>query len=259
MLGQKYGLLARSMLSYDFVFLAMLLARPEDMASFETHRCPICPLRKKQMCVSGAALEQAADLMVILSWWKLRDNVQDSAFFPGLPSRVLSWLLKPSYRKAARIRPHFASEVQRCLEQLRELEQSRSASIDRTAGAFAELLAASAAAEPEPRRRALEQVLYHVGRWIYLVDAVEDLEEDQKRGSYNPVALRFQDPEERDTYLRTNLLNSLNLARGAFELLPRTAWSEICANILYLGLPMVEQAVYSGQWKEIKKLIGRRN
>ncbi len=247
------------MLSYDFVFLAMLAATPDEPVAAERHRCPICPLRSKQMCVSGAALEQAADQMVILAWWKLRDTVQDNGFFRGLSARLLSFLLRPSYRKAERAWPGFAAETRRCLEELHALEEERSASIDRTAGTFGQLLSAAAEHEPEPRRRALEQVLYHVGRWIYLIDAVEDLGEDERRGNYNPVALRFPAREERETYLRTNLLHSLNLARGAFELLPQTPWSEICANILYLGLPMVEQAVYSGQWKEIKKLIGRRS
>ena len=258
-LGQRYGFLARSLLNYDFVFLAMLLSEPGEPVQAEVHRCPICPLRKKRMCVGGAGLERAADQMVILSWWKLRDTVVDEGFFRGLPARLLSLLLRRDYRRAAERQPGFDRAASDGLERLRELEEERSSSMDQTADAFAGILGAAAWEEPDAaRKRELEQLLYHVGRWIYLVDAVEDLEEDNIRGRYNPIALRFPQAEGREEYLRTTLRHSLNLSRGAFELLPVTPWSEIVANILYLGLPLVEQAVFTGQWKEIKKIIGRR-
>ena len=259
-LGQRYGILARSLLQYDFVFLAMLFAQPGASVRTEIHRCPICPLRKKRMYTGHPELDRAADQMVILAWWKLRDTVEDESFLRGLPARVLSRLLRRDYRRAAGRRPGFDEAARAGLERLRQLEKERSSSIDRTADAFASILKAAAGEEDDPaRRRELEQLLYHVGRWIYLLDAAEDLDEDAARGRYNPVALRFPEKEGREDSLRTTLRHSLNLSRGAFELLPETQWSTIVANILYLGLPLVEQAVFNGQWKEIKKLIGRRN
>ncbi len=243
------------LLNYDFVFLAMLLARPEDRPLEESHRCPICPLRKKRMCMGCSGLEQAADEMVILSWWKLRDTVEDNGFFRGLPARILLLLLKRSYRKAESRAPVFAEQVQKCLAELAVLERERCPSIDRTADTFARILEASVidGGATEECRRALKQLLYHVGRWIYLVDAVDDLEEDTRKGRYNPISLRFPEKEGRESYLRINLRHSLNLARGAFELLPHSSWSKITENILYLGLPMVEEAVFTGQWKKLKK------
>ena len=64
--------------------------------------------------------------------------------------------------------------------------------MDRAADAFAALLAGAAEEEPDPvRRRVLEQLLYHLGRWIYLVDAADDLKKDVKSGSYNPLVYRY--------------------------------------------------------------------
>lgn len=248
------------MLNYDFVFLAMLLMGPEEPYRVELHRCPICPIRKKRMCVGCSGLGQAAHQMVILSWWKLRDTVEDSGLIRGLPARLLSALLRRSYRKAVQSCPGFDSAARHGLEHLRELEHQKSPSIDQTADAFAGILSSAADTVEDPAvRRPLEQLLYHVGRWIYLIDALDDLEEDADQGNYNPVALRFPDAGEREENLRTTLLHSLNLARTAYELLPKNRWSEITANVLYLGLPMVERAVFSGQWKEIKKLTVRRS
>ena len=64
--------------------------------------------------------------------------------------------------------------------------------MDQAADTFAQLLAAAAAGVEDPvRRRVLEQMLYHLGRWVYLIDAADDLQKDAVSGNYNPVALRY--------------------------------------------------------------------
>ena len=140
------------------------------------------------------------------------------------------------------------------------LEQEGSPSLDRTADTFARILAAAALpAESSARTRALEQLLYHVGRWIYLVDAWDDLEEDGRTGSYNPIAARFPEQVEANRdYLRTTLLHSLNLARSACALLELGHWQGAVENILYLGLPMVEELVFTGRWKAVNHQNRRR-
>ena len=140
------------------------------------------------------------------------------------------------------------------------LEQEGSPSLDRTADTFARILAAAALpAESSARTRALEQLLYHVGRWIYLVDAWDDLEEDGRTGSYNPIAARFPEQVEANRdYLRTTLLHSLNLARSACALLELGHWQGAVENILYLGLPMVEEMVFTGRWKAVNHQNRRR-
>ena len=120
-LGQRYGILARSLLQYDFVFLAMLFAQPGASVRTEIHRCPICPLRKKRMYTGHPELDRAADQMVILAWWKLRDTVEDESFLRGLPARVLSRLLRRDYRRAAGRRPGFDEAARAGLERLRQL------------------------------------------------------------------------------------------------------------------------------------------
>ena len=254
-LGRRYGFLPRLLLSYDFAFLAMAIAPPGVHAQLERRRCVACPIRGKRICPARPELDTAADESVILTYWKLRDNVADRGFFRGLPARVLSLLLRPAYRKAARLRPDFDRQTVACLEELRILEEEKSSSLDRTADTFARILAAAAPATDEPARdRALEQMLYHVGRWIYLVDAWDDLEEDRVAGRYNPLLLRFPDgPEIHQEEVRLTLDHSLNLAISAFHLTNAGTWSGVLLNILCLGLPMVEEAVFTGQWRRRKK------
>lgn len=254
-LGRRYGFLSRMILSYDFAFLAMVLSTEQDHPKIEHRRCIACPLRGKDVCTEQASLDISADESVILAYWKLRDNVADSSFWRGLPARGLSLLLRPAYRRAAARQPEFDHQTTICLEELRELEEAGAASLDQTADTFARILQAAAPDSGRTERdRALGQLLYHVGRWIYLVDAWDDLAEDERQGEYNPVAAHWPDgAQHHKEELRTTLRHSLNLAISACHLSDFGQWNEIVLNILCLGLPMVEEAVFSGVWHQKKK------
>ena len=129
---------------------------------------------------------------MILTWWQLKDGVADHGFFRSLPYRAALLALGRAYRKARARRPGFDERTRAHLEELARLEGERCPSMDRAADAFAVLLAGAAEEEPDPvRRRVLRQLLYHLGRWIYLVDAADDLKKDVKSGSYNPLVYRF--------------------------------------------------------------------
>lgn len=186
-LGRRYGFLPRLLLSYDFAFLAMLLSTESIRPVTQRRRCIACPIKGKQVCRESLSLDIAADESVILTYWKLMDGVADASFWKGLPSRLLVLLLRPSYHRAAKWRPDFDSQTAACLEELRFLEKERSGSLDRTADTFARILRAAAPSTgTSDRDRAVGQLLYHVGRWIYLTDAWDDLAEDRSRGTYNP-------------------------------------------------------------------------
>lgn len=264
-LGRRYGVWSRFLLNYDFTFLSMLLSPPEAPAC-ERRRCIASPFRPRTCCSGCEGMEVASDESVILVWWKLRDQVADSSVWKGLPARALSLALRPAYRKAARLRPEFDREVRERLEQLQRLEAEKCPSLDRTADTFACLLRAAAPPEEdEIRRRAMEQLLYHVGRWIYLVDAWDDRTDDRKTGSYNPVNLRYGLPndgsgdEAARSQLALTLQHSRNLALSAFYLLEEGAWTPILENILCMGMPMVEHLVLTDQWKKQKKSIQQEN
>lgn len=254
-LGQRHGFPARMFLSYDIVLLAMVLDRTPGRPALEKRRCPARLWCTKKQCARSDGLEAAADAGTILSYWKLRDTVADGTWPERLGGRALSLLLRPAYRRAAEARPDYDRTVQACLEELHRLEAEGAPSLDRTADTFARMLQSAAPSSGEgDRDRAVEQLLYHLGRWIYLVDAWDDLEEDRRTGSYNPISARFPGEEEANrAYLRTTLGHSLNLARSAWALLAPGPWGSTVDNVLYLGLPLVEELVFTGRWKAVKK------
>ena len=260
-LRRDFGVPARFVVNYDFTFLAMLLWTDQG-ADYDQEKCMASPLKRKNVLRTAPALEVAAALSVILAYWKLRDNLRDEGPGKAAASGLALGALELSYRRAREKQPDFADAAQACLEQLRQLEAENCPSLDRPADCFARILAAAApAAEGEEARRALEQLLYHMGRTVYLLDAADDLEEDLARGGYNPVAARFAlekapMPEAVRDELRLTLGHSLNALSGAYALLPRNAFSAITENIVYLGLPAAAERVLVKQTPEAVEAPG---
>lgn len=263
-LARRYGTAARFILNYDFTFLAILLSEGGEGGRAEA-RCPVSPLKKRSYQTPGPALELAADESVILAYWQLRDGVADHDWLHGLKYRGVSKLLEPAYRAAAERRRDFDERTRRQLELLNELERERSPSIDRAADAFAGLLEAAALEADNPvRRRVLRQLLYHLGRWVYLVDAADDLKRDALDGNYNPVALRFglEDgvwtPEARREFAAT-LDHSIHMMATAFELWDFGEWTPVLESTLYTGLFQVGKAVLDGTFQADRRGYVRKN
>lgn len=252
-MGKRHGFLARFCLNYDFTFLVMLLGGGSPQNA-PCRRCPAHPFRRRPICCSGPELEAAADESLILSYHKLLDDGADRGFFRGLPARLGALLLRRAYRRAARLRPEFDRQVRTCLDELHELERVHAPTMDQAADTFARILQGAALPTGDRARdRALEQLLYHVGRWIYLLDAWDDLGEDQAAGRYNPIDARFAGAAEAHReQVRTTLRHSRNLAATAYALAAVSQWDGVLSNILYLGLPAVEELVFAGKWKQAR-------
>ncbi|MBR3569631.1 MAG: hypothetical protein IKN96_02365 [Oscillibacter sp.] len=246
----RRGAAARCVLNYDFTLLAILLSDGEGAS--DKRRCIVRPVRPRPVLSPTAALELAADESLILAYWKLRDNVRDDGLAKGLASRTACAFLRGAYENAASDRPEFAGRVRAQLDVLRGMEAERVASIDAPADAFAALLRDAARdVAPAARRRVLEEILYHLGRWVYLIDAADDLKQDAASGAYNPVALRYGLSGGRWTDAARQefsvvLSHSLQRIAAAFELWDFGAWNPLLERIFYSGLFQVSRAVLDG-------------
>ena len=251
-LGKRYGLTSRFILNYEFVFLSMLLWDDTEQPIIKQSRCPASPLRKKRFCAPNAALETCAGYSIILTWWKLKDTITDEPLLKALPHRILSLVLLGAYRKAAREYPEFDKSVRDEVASLSEYESRAARSLDGAADMFAKALCAAAPASvPDEKKRPMMELLYHLGRWVYILDACDDYNEDIKAGRYNPVAARYPPksgkiPDAGIAALKITLTHSNNLLCLAFELLPENVWSDIIENMVYLGMPYVCEQVIMG-------------
>ena len=123
------------------------------------------------------------------------------------------------------------------------VEEKRSTSIDEAAEPTAILLS-RIYSENEPdsdRRRVRERVGYCLGRWVYMIDAFDDIEKDRKSGNYNPFLLAGQDNYEK---IKGDLLMTAGEIAKAYELLDIKKFNGIVKNIIYDGLYYETLKVY---------------
>lgn len=238
-LSSAYGPFSRLTLSYDFVFLSMLaLALSDDAPTFEKQGCFLNPLRKSPCCLPCPQQDYSAAIAMLLLYHKAQDSLQDSdsaarlAILPAWP------LLKAAYNKASRLYPAPAQAMEQAMERQALLEKGRSGDIDLACEPTAQILAAVFAplSEDEAQKRVLERLGYLLGRYVYLADALDDLEKDARTGAYNPLLLHGADMPERRAHATDALYLTIAEAGAAFELLEVKRFGSILQNILLLGL-----------------------
>ena len=258
-LGKHYGVCARFILNYDYTFLSMLLSEDKSV-NYEYKRCLVSPFKKKRCCADNRAYEIAGAHSVILTYWKLNDEILDSRFVKGTLARAGKLFLRRAYKRALAICGDFNEFAEERLGELAELEKNKSPVLDAAADKFALILSAAAEnVENKERQKSLAELLYHTGRAVYLLDAYDDLERDIKNNSFNPIATRFNAENGNLTkaeqeYLSSTIGHSINIMCREFETLPETAWSGILKNIIYLGMPYMRKAVLSRAWQARKKV-----
>ncbi|MBQ8210344.1 MAG: hypothetical protein IJZ35_07175 [Clostridia bacterium] len=249
-LGKRYGIVSRMFLSYDSSFLALtLMALSEEKICFEQKRCPFNPAKKCNFCSqSRKELEFAADISVLLLYHKIRDNIQDSTIFKALLYRIILLLVLPSYKKAKKLCPDGAKIIGQYISQQNKVEEKQSRSVDEAAEPTAILLKKlySMGETDDDARLVREQVGYHLGRWVYLIDAFDDMEKDRKSGNYNPFLLGNNDNYEK---IKGDILMTAGEAAKAYELLDIKCFGGIIENVIYDGLYYETIKIYERRLK----------
>lgn len=250
-LGKRYGLLAQWSLSYDFTFLALMrLALAEECVGFRKARCPYNPLKKRNCCCDTDQLDMVADAAVLLTYHKLRDTIQDSGFWKRLGARLLLPFAAYDRRRCAARHPEWDKVVAQCMANQAAVEREGVTSTDAAAEPTAKLLEFffSLAAIDESSKRVLSRFGYCLGRWIYLIDAADDLPEDIQSGNYNPLVTDIPDAVKQGRErVRLSLNASLAECKAAYELLTIRRFDGILRNVLELGMFHIQQRVLKGE------------
>lgn len=261
-LGKEYGVSARMLLNYDAVFYILLreCALSAQTPCLQKGRCPFNPLKScRYVQNSGESYAAAAALTVLMSYHKALDTVADGK---GV-KKCLAVLSKPylhgKYKKAKARYPFFADCIEKAMQAQSALEQAACTSTDRaadpSAAALREIFGHGIA--DEEVRRITERIGYCVGRFVYLLDAYDDLQADLENGTYNPFVQAFsvQTPADLENaelhrYVLRSLHMSSNEAAVSFALLDGAVHRGVLENILCDGLETALQAVHSRYQEE---------
>lgn len=233
-LHQRYGRTAQMMLNYDLTFLAILLTGLyESETQLSAHRCLPHPVKKHPMRENDA-VSYAADMCVLLSWQKMMDDWQDEK---KTVQRAAAGLMKSGYDRIAAQYPRQTKAVEENIRLLHEAEKENCTDIDYVAGLTGRFLAEIFVWKEDIWQDELRTMGYFLGKFIYLMDAIEDVEKDRKKGNYNLFTEvgSIWEPEK-EMQIRGILTGMMTEAARAFEHLPVLEHAEIIRNILYSGV-----------------------
>lgn len=238
-LKREYGFLARMLLNYDLVVLALLadgLSGTEPPVCAE--RCIANPVEKRPMCGTSPGLALAADALVLTAYYKAEDDVADEHWLKKLAARTLRGLLRPLRKKAAARRPELDETLARETRRQARLEARGSQSPDEAADPTAAMTAAMFAAAA-PGQQAAARLGLFLGKILYYLDAAEDYDKDAGHGAYNVFArLGLTKPQADAEAGRLCRLCAGEIAL-CYNLLPIRGATQkpLLDNILFLGLP----------------------
>lgn len=256
-LGRDYGFFARFFLSYDCTFYALLaLAVTGEEVTPCRERCACNPLKKcRYLEGEGEAYDKAAALTMLLTYYKIEDDIADDGFFKALGKR----LLRPYARrkaKWARVRyPYLAKCAERFMASQKAAEEE-GAGLDQCAEPTADLLACvfeDIAGEDAKLGAPLKRFGYFLGRWVYMMDAADDLVDDLKSGAFNPFINRLDywgksqlsDDERKraDQFCNEALNRSAAQMVLPLNLIPMERFGPIVENVVHKGLPELQREI----------------
>lgn len=244
-LGEKYGASGRISLSYDMTFLVMLLSGLyEPKTEYSEERCIVHPASKHPVR-RNEATDYVADMNILMMYYKCADDWKDERKF----SRKI---LAGSYHKSvAEITDKYsdkADTIRSMLDRLDELERGSSSDIDGVSACFGRILSAVTAWRDDEWQENLSKLGFFLGKYIYILDAYDDLEKDIKNNNYN----MFKSYKERSGFNEfvEGILNGV-MAECAryFERLPIIQDAEILRNIIYSGVWTRYEIIKSGRQK----------
>lgn len=246
-LSKEYGPFAGFLLNYDLTFLVVFsIAVSDKPPCFTKGRCRYNPLKSCKYCkASDDVMSKSAALLVLMTYYKLLDNINDSCWFKAFLCKMLRPFVGMWRNKAKKKYPDYDSMFSNYLRKQLECE-SLGADVDLSAEPTALLLkdVFASLADGEKSLPAFEQFGYHLGKWIYLMDAANDIDDDIKNKSFNPIYNKLHlSKTESAKYCDEILSQSVYLLTCAYNLIDIKNMKSVLDNIILLGLTKKQKEV----------------
>lgn len=260
-LGKRYSVFSRMLLNYDYTFFGVLMLASSDKApEIKNQGCLFNPLCKKNCCTRVSHLDRAADALILTSYFKLCDSISDSKFLKSLGYRLLRFFFTPLYKKAKKLAPDVYEMLNTYITKQNETERKEIVYLDEAALPTAEFMAnlLETSSADEINKRILRQIGYNLGKWIYTLDALDDVAADIKDKSFNPLINEYSLSAASDKNELAHVVSDVNKildtcvyeAAKAVDLLSVNRYEMIIKNVIYMGLPAEQGRIVCKLLKE---------
>lgn len=231
-LRNRHGLTGSMTLSNDLTFLALLLNSLYESAEKNgSERCIVHPLRSHEF-VTSEPFEYAADINVALTYHKCMDNWIDDH---SVISRGEVILLQHAYDAVSSRYPDKCAAIEQWIEEVHEIEHSRSAGIDAPVNSTGRILGTLFCWKEDFWADSLRRIGDGLGRFIYMMDAYDDLAKDICHKSFNPL-ISEHNRDDFEQMCKDALLMMVADSTMEFEQLPIVQDADLLRNILYSGI-----------------------
>jgi len=233
-LREHCGKRGQILLSYDMTFLELLLTglyEPE-----EKERAFVCAIHptKKQTALENEVSDYCAAVNLMLAYHNLMDDWKDEKKYSKV---YMANMISKYYLKFAEQYPRQAKAIESYMENLSIYERQKESNIDLVAGLTGEMLGEVFAWKEDEWYQELKTLGFYMGKYIYLMDAYEDIDKDEKKDNYNPLRILKKDnPKDFETLTRLMMTSMMSECAKSFERLPILLHADILRNILYSGV-----------------------
>jgi len=233
-LREHCGKRGQILLSYDMTFLELLLTglyEPE-----EKERAFVCAIHptKKQTALENEVSDYCAAVNLMLAYHNLMDDWKDEKKYSKV---YMANMISKYYLKFAEQYPRQAKAIESYMENLSIYERQKESNIDLVAGLTGEMLGEVFAWKEDEWYQELKTLGFYMGKYIYLMDAYEDIDKDEKKDNYNPLrSLKKDNPKDFETLTRLMMTSMMSECAKSFERLPILLHADILRNILYSGV-----------------------
>ena len=231
-LKERYGRIGQITLSYDMTFLIILLSGLyEPPAEDSVRNCVAHPFQK-HAAHTNEITQYAADMNIVLSYYKCLDDWADEH---KKKAWINSRLLRSKVKQIEKTYPEKVKLIRDTLAQISACEKENEQDLDKMAGLFGEIMAEIFVWKQDIWKDSLHRMGFFLGKFIYLMDAYEDIDDDIANACYNPF-MQFREREDFDDYCKQILTMMIAECSREFEKLPILTHAEILRNILYSGV-----------------------
>lgn len=233
-LKSSCGTKGQALLNYDMTFLIVLLTGLYELKNEEMEfTCALHPTKRRKAWVNEAT-DYAADMNVILAYYKLIDDWKDDK---TRSKKAFAKMLDNDYTRIMHKYPRQVHAIEEYMRKTEEAEKSRETNLDVIAGFTGEMVGEVFCWREDEWAKELRMLGFYMGKFIYLMDAFEDYETDRKKNHYNPfLYIDESSKQDMDTFCKLLLTSMISECAKSFERLPILLHADILRNILYSGV-----------------------
>lgn len=231
-LKKECGQLSRFSLNFDMTFILILLSSLYEVKDIKkNYHCVLHPIHK-QTIITNELSSYAAKMTILLTYFKCKDDWEDERKYT---KRVYKEVLSSLFDEVEKLYPNKVAVIKKELNNIKDYEDNGFQNLEDIANCFGRIMGEICKYRDDEWADDLYEFGFYLGKFIYFMDAYDDIEEDIKKKRFNPLKEKYKS-KDFEKYCHQFLELMIARSTMVFETLPIIENVDILRNILYGGI-----------------------